>query len=380
VIKKDKNPKKILFLSNGNGEDSIAGAIIAKLPGDVSVEAYPLIGFGNSYKNICPIVGPRLHIPSEGHRQAGSIAKDIKGGMLTGTFKTIKFLRSIKGSYDKIIAVGDSVTPILSVLAGIKIDIYLDVYKNSYAHKYPGIERWAIKKTCNKVYCRDEKLAASLRQAGVNAISKGNIMLDLVPFGQYDIEPLRKNKFAITLLPGSRKTAAQNFKLQTDAIRKLPKKLYPDIFVAVANGVLPDELAKVTSMKYHQAKTEAKSNIGYLSDNKLVLHLSKNIAGNLIEEADLILSQAGTLTIQALGMGKPVISFVHERDRKKRINDEKALSGDSNIIVSQNADELSEAISSLLQNKKERDRIGKIGKSRIGSTGTLEAVVADITN
>ncbi len=356
----------------------MAAAVVAELPNDISVEAYPLIGFGNSYKNICPIVGPRLHIPSEGHRKAGSIAKDIKGGMIAGTYKTIRFLRSIKNKYDKIIAVGDSVTPILSVLAGTKIDIYLDVYKNSYAHQYRAIERWAIKKTCNKVYCRDDILAASLRQTGVNAISKGNIMLDLVPFGQYDIKSYRRNRYAVVLLPGSRQTAAQNLKLQIDAIKKIRKTLSFDVFVAVADGVSPDELANVTSMKYHQAKMNNKSDIGHLSDGELVLNLSRNVAGDLIEEADLILSQAGTLTIQALGMGKPVVCFIEEHDRKKRIVDEKTLSGDSKIIVSQNADELSEVIGNLLQNKNERDRMGQIGKSRIGSTGTLKAVVADI--
>ncbi|MCF6327785.1 MAG: hypothetical protein L3J21_10910 [Devosiaceae bacterium] len=300
--------------------------------------------------------------------------------MLAGTFKTIRFLRSIKGKYDKIVAVGDSVTPILSVLAGIKIDIYLDVYKNSYAHRYPGIERWAIKKTCNKVYCRDENLATSLRQAGVNAISKGNIMLDLVPFGQYDIACRRKNKFALTLLPGSRKATAKNLKFQIDAIKKIPKKLYPDIFVAVASGISLEELAKETSMEYHPAKTDNKSDLGTLSDNDLALNLTSNVAGNIIEAADLVLGQAGTLTFQALGLGRPVISFIVTSDRAKRIADEKLLAGESRIFVPQNSNVLSEEISSLLQNKKERDRMGEIGKSRIGSTGTLKAVVADIIN
>ena len=380
MSKKDKNPKKILFLSNGNGEDSLAAAVVAKLPNDIFVEAYPLIGFGNAYKNICPIVGPRLHIPSEGHRQAGSIAKDVKGGMLTGTYKTIRFLRSIKGEYDKIVAVGDSVSPILSVLAGQKIDIYLDVYKNGYAHKYMKLERWAIKKACNKVYCRDDILAASLRQFGVDAVSKGNIMLDLVPFGQYKIEPRRKNKLLLALLPGSRKTTAKNLKFQIEAIKKLPKKLYPDIFVAVAGGISLEELAKETSMTYHQAKTDNKSDLGSLSDGELSLNLTSNVAGDIILAADLVLSQAATLTLQALGMGKPVISFIETHDRPKRINDRKALAGESRIFTSQDVNELGEAISALMQNKEERNRMGQIGISRIGSTGTLSYVIADIVS
>jgi len=376
----EKTIKKILFLSNGNGEDSLAAAVVAKLPNDIFVEAYPLIGFGNAYKNICPIVGPRLHIPSEGHRQAGSIAKDVKGGMLTGAFKTVKFLRSIRGEYDKIVAVGDSVTPILSVLAGLKIDTYLDVYKNGYAHKYMKLEQWAIKKACNKVYCRDDILAASLRQSGIDAVSKGNIMLDLVPFGQYNIKPHRKNKLLLALLPGSRKTTAKNLKFQIEAIKKLPKKHYPDIFVAVAGGISLEDLAKETSMTYHRAKTDHKSDLGSLSDSELSLNLTSNVAGDIILAADLVLSQAATLTLQALGMGKPVISFIETHDRPKRINDRKALAGESRIFTSQDINELGEAISALMQNKEERNRMGQIGISRIGSTGTLEYVIADIVS
>ena len=377
---KASKSKRILFLVNGNGEDSIAASIISKLPKDILVDAFPIIGFGNAYKNICPIVGPRLFIPSQGHRQAGSIAKDIKGGMILGTWKTIKFLRSIKGQYDKIIAVGDSVTPFLCFFAGLKIDIYLDVYKNGYAHKYSKLERWVIKKTAKKVYNRDDILASSLRQVGVDAISKGNIMLDLTPFGKYDVMPYRQKKYIIILLPGSRKTTAKNLKIQLDAIRKLPKEIIPDIFVAVANDISLDELANETSMKYYEAKTNNKADLGYLSDGEINLNLTFGVAGNIIEEADLLLSQAATLTLQALGMGKPVISFIEKHDREKRIADRKKLAGQSRIFTSQNIDELAKATKNLLLDKKERKKMGEIGKIRIGTKGTLKAVLKDISS
>ncbi len=372
--------KKILFISNGNGEDSMAAAIAKQLPKDILVDAYPIIGFGNSYKDICPIIGPRVHIPSQGHRKAGSIAKDVKGGMVSGTWKTIKFLRSIKAKYDKIIVVGDSVVPILSVLAGLKIDIYLDVYKNGYAHKYLKIEKWAIKKSSKKVYCRDDILADSLRKSGVDAISKGNIMLDLVPFGIYDVEQYCDKKFTLSLFPGSRKTTAINLKFQTEALKRLPKELVPDIFVAVARDISVDELTKVTGMKYFKATTKNLSDLGYLSDGEIKLHLTSDVAGNIIKASDLLLSQAATLTLQALGMGKPVISFLEENDRPKRTEDRKKLAGESRIFVAQNIEEMAKAIEGLLLDKKERDRMGLIGRTRIGTTGTLEAVLMDITN
>ena len=375
----DKENKRILFISNGNGEDSISAAIIKEIPKELLVDAFPVIGFGSAYKGVCNIVGPVMHIPSEGHRKAGSIAKDIKGGMLSGTWRTIKFLRSIKGKYDKIIAIGDSVVPILCTLAGIKIDIYLDVYKNGYAHKYLKIERWAIKKSCKKTYCRDDVLAASLRKHKINAISKGNIMIDIIPFGEYDVSLHRSKKTAVTLLPGSRKTVARNLKLQVEAIKNLPKKLYPDIFIAVARNISVEELAKATSMKYHGAISKQASDLGYLSDGELKLNLTSDVAGNIIKASDMVLSQAGTLTQQALGMGKPVISFIEAQDRQKRIDDRKKLTAQSHIFVRQDVDELAQTMKGLLGDKKQRDRMGEIGKSRIGSTGTLAAIIADIS-
>ncbi|MCF6343956.1 MAG: hypothetical protein L3J15_04665 [Devosiaceae bacterium] len=374
----DKENKRILFISNGNGEDSISAAIIKEIPKGFLLDAFPVIGFGSAYGGVCNIVGPVMHIPSEGHRKAGSIAKDIKGGMLSGTWRSIKFLRSIKGKYHKIIAIGDSVVPILCTLAGIKIDIYLDVYKNGYAHTYLKIERWAIKKACKKTYCRDDILAASLRKYKINAISKGNIMIDIIPFGDYDVSLHRSKKTAITLLPGSRKTTARNLKLQVEAIKKLPKALYPDIFVAVARDISVEELAKVTSMKYHEAISKQASDLGYLSDGELKLNLTSGVAGNIIKASDVLLSQAATLTLQALGIGKPAISFIEDNDRPKRTSDRKKLAGDSRVFVSQDADELAHAMKNLLGDKKQRDRMGEIGKSRIGSSGTLAAVISDI--
>jgi len=370
--------KRVLFISNGNGEDSITASIIKNLPKNILVEAYPIIGFGNAYENICPIIGPRLHIPSQGHRQAGSIAKDVKGGMISGTWRTIKFLRSIKGKYDKVIVVGDATIPILSALAGLKIDIYLDVYKNGYAHKYIWLERWAIKKTSLKVYCRDDILAASLRDFGIDAISKGNIMIDIIPFGDYDVKQHRSKKSAIVVLPGSRKTTAENLKFQVDALRKLPKELTPDIFVAVAKDISIDELSQATLMQYYEPISKQAADLGYLSDGNLRLNLSHDVAGNIIEIADLLLSQAGTLALQALGLGKPVISFISDEDRPKRIADRKLLASESHIFTSKDKNELAQIIKKLLLDKKERNRMGKIGVSRIGSTGTLRVVIADI--
>ena len=71
---------KLLIISNGHGEDSIAAEIVRRLPKTIEVNAYPTLGDGRAYKDVCPIVGPRRHLPSEGHRLRGSLIRDALAG------------------------------------------------------------------------------------------------------------------------------------------------------------------------------------------------------------------------------------------------------------------------------------------------------------
>ena len=75
---------KLLIISNGHGEDSIAAEIVRRLPKTIEVNAYPTLGDGRAYEGVCPIVGPRRHLPSEGHRLRGSLIRDALAGFGIG--------------------------------------------------------------------------------------------------------------------------------------------------------------------------------------------------------------------------------------------------------------------------------------------------------
>lgn len=373
--------RRVLFIANGLGEDSIAAAIIAKLPSDIEPAAYPVVGSGKAYDGLCPIVGPRAHIPSEGWRHtSGSVARDIKGGMLSSVRPAINFLKEQRGTYDRVVTVGDAVTPLLCRLAGLKIDIYLDVFKSGYAHRYSFLERWLIKSVARRVYCRDDMLAAALRDAGVDAKCAGNIMLDTVPYGRYGIGKRRTHAHMITLMPGSREWTGESLALQLAALKKLPEALMPDIFVAVAGGVDIADLTEATGLQHKKPKTKTGADLGRLEGDGLVVHLARGVAGNLIEESDVVLSQAGTGTQQALGLGKPVITINRADNRPKRMRDEQALMGEGRILVPEDPDALASALTGLLENEDERARRGTIGRERLGGPGTLDAVIADLTS
>jgi uncharacterized protein (TIGR03492 family) len=178
---------RFLFISNGHGEDAIAAAIVARLPNTVSVEAYPMIGAGNAYAGICPIVGPRATLASEGWRNVkGSLRRDIATGGLGTIPPALNFLRKINGKYDRVVVVGDMVGVLACYLSGHRGLYYLDVYKTGAARLYSGPERWAIKRACKTVFCRADNLARTLEHVGVDARSAGNVMMDAIPYGDRD--------------------------------------------------------------------------------------------------------------------------------------------------------------------------------------------------
>lgn len=371
---------RVLFIANGNGEDSIAAAIIRDLPDNVTADAYPIIGKGGAYDGVCNIVGPRLSVPSEGWRHTkGSLRRDMFGGAFLGIGPAVKFLRSMREQYDSVVAVGDAVPLLLCAAARLPIDIYLDVFKSGYSHKYNIIERALIRHISKKTYCRDDMLAASLRQKGVPAVSAGNIMTDTIPRTNYNMAVKRLHPMAVTLMPGSRDWTAQSLKVQLEALRRMPSELDADIFVAVANSIDPQHLADEVGMDFKPSRSANPADLGKLSCKGIVAHLARGAVGNLIDASDLVLSQAGTGTQQALGLGKPVITFNRADNRKKRMADEQALMGDARILTGPDAKSLADALRALLADAGERRRLGEIGSKRLGGPGTLAAVVADLS-
>jgi uncharacterized protein (TIGR03492 family) len=128
-------------------------------------------------------------------------------------------------------------------------------------------------------------------------------------------------------------------------------------------------------MAWVSPSTNEAADLGMLMGEGLMVHLATGVAGNLIEAADLVLSQAGTATQQALGMGKPVITFNRADNRKKRMADEQALMGEARILVENDPAALSAATLKLLTNAEERARLGAIGRERLGPSGAASKIV-----
>lgn len=368
---------RYLFISNGHGEDWISAAIVARLPTWIEAEAYPMIGAGNAYANVCRIVGPRASLASEGWRNVkGSLRRDLATGGLRTVPPALSFLRRMRGKYDCVVVVGDMVGVLACLGTGHRNLIYLDVYKTGAARLYSGPERWAIKQTCATVFCRSDNLARTLVHIGVDARCAGNIMMDTIPSGDYDARARRSRSQAVTLLPGSRALTAESFALQVEALRTLPEALRPDVFLAVAGSVNVDDLAKKTGLRRTAMLSAESADLGELSDGTLTIHMARgNAMGNLLAASDLVLSQAGTATVQALGLGKPAITVVNPRDRRSRFTDEQMLFGEARTVVPPEPAAIGIALRNLLEHDDERRRLANIGRERIGGPGAIHAVL-----
>jgi uncharacterized protein (TIGR03492 family) len=373
--------QRFLIISNGHGEDWIASAIATRLVGEHYVDAYPVVGSGGAYMGICPIVGPRGRLESGGARTAkGSLRRDLAKGGLAMVPPALRFLHSVRNCYDRIVVVGDVMVPFVALVTGLRDLYYIDCYKTGAARLYSAAERFVLSRTCAKVFCRADNLAEMLRQAGMDASAPGNLMMDTIPSGDYDVQSRRTAPLAVTLLPGSRAETVENFSRQIAALRQMPEASRPDVFVAVAGDVSVEDMADAAGLKRGNVLSTESDDLGSLSDGRLNVHLLRGRAmGNALYASDIVLSQAGTATVQALGLGKPVIHMTSPKDRQSRFLDEQKLFGDARIAVPGQPDLVAQALLTLMGSADERARLGAIGRQRIGGPGALDRVLAELT-
>jgi uncharacterized protein (TIGR03492 family) len=369
--------QRVLVISNGIGEDSIGAEIVRRLPRSLVAEAYPTLGEGQAYGGVCPIVGPRARLASEGSRvDRGTLRRDIAAGGLGTIPPALKFLRAARSTYDSFLVVGDFIGVAACWLAGVRDIVYIDAYNTGYGRRYHLAEKLVMRRVCRTVFCRSPKLADQLRPLGIDARATGNIMMDTVAAGDYDAARRRLRLKAVTLLPGSRETTVGNFALQIDALALLPEESRPDIFVAVADGIDPADLARATNLFPHVPQGRERSDLGRLSGRGLHVHLARGALKPLVEASDLVLSQAGTATVQALGLGRPVITFARQTDRLQRFVDENRLFGEARIIVPADAQRIAAEVQRLLGDEAERKRLGELGKARVGGPGVIDDIIA----
>lgn len=307
---------KVLFLSNGHGEDLNASLILAALRSlepSLQIGAMPLVGMGNAYRRLqVDIIGPTQNLPSGGiiYLNLWNWVKDITSGLIGLTLQQIRAVLQEKTSCDLLIAVGDIVPIVIAYLTGRPFVAFIVSTSSYYEGKLrlPWITEFCLRSPrCQRVFTRDEFTAEDLQQRGLKkAIFAGYPIMDVLQSNHYDLE-LEPNLPMIALLPGSRlPEAIDNLQLQLNACEAIALKRPMQFRAALVPSITEEDLqALAQKMGWH-----------YHGSGKLLNPIQNfrviccwDAFADILQQCDLAIGMAGTAVEQAVGLGKPVVQI-----------------------------------------------------------------------
>jgi hypothetical protein len=355
--------KRILFITNGHGEDIIAAQIIKKLKGKrLKIDVMPVVGKGDSFRNIkVNVIGPKKLLPGGGFglRNYSYLIKDLLSGLIGKVIAQVKTILSNKGKYDLVIGIGDIVPIIYSILAGCKF-IFVGINKSQYykklAFNYTFLERLLLKNYCELTLARDVKTARALSSFGIKAKYIGNPMMDAVQNIRVSAHQNIREKKTIGFLPGTRDDAYKNieaFYMIAGQIKRLDKSI--DLIMS-----LPANLDKTILNKIRtQTKIPSTENFN-----------------EVLGSSDLIIGLSGTGNEQAAGSGIPVIAFP---GRGAQFNPrfaagQKELLGNALLLLPRDPWIVAKEAISLVRDRKRIKRMSTAGKKRMGRPGATAKI------
>ncbi len=384
--------KSILFLSNGYAEDAISASIIEKLHEnlpDLEIKALPLVGEGKFYNRTnTKVLGPCRVTASGGFMKAGlsHIVKDIKSGYLKALREYVTTLKTERISTYLVVCVGDIFLVLLSVLFVKRPIIFLPTAKSDYIRQHYKIEKWLMRHFCQLVITRDKKTASSLRSSGIPAVYVGNAMMDCLKITGEDFG-IRTNEPVIGILPGSKQEAYDNLMTILDATEEITKQMSISGRVNFLLALAPSlELRKIAdtaskkdgwTLKDSTLEERKKGVIAHLvSQDGTIIKVTQGRFGDVLNRSQVIIGLSGMGNEQAVGMGKPVVTFPGKGPQitKKFLQVQQKLLGGATFIVKNNGKAVADKVCSLLHRPEELNRIVRIGRERMGEAGASKRI------
>jgi uncharacterized protein (TIGR03492 family) len=379
--------KRLLVLSNGAGEDSIACKILQKLPQDLRslVVCCPLVGSGHAFEDRFEIVGPRVSPPSEGlFRESWRLAiRDLASGVIGGHLRQLSFLRRNRADIGLAVAVGDLFPVLWAGLGGMKRVMFVGTAKSEFHHPYSALERLLLRILVDRSVVRDGATAQRLMEHGIKAQWFGNAMMDEVQ-PQGHALPFVTGRPVITLFPGSRAQAPGVLAYQLEVL-ELVRLSHPDIEVgvALAPGTHCSDLVLCAERQgWRMEAGTGPHHPGTLRRGEAWVHLLSGVLGDLLQASSLALGQAGTANEQAAGAGVPVVAYDPRGEKglrwyRKR---QKGLLGDAVSVVQEDQAIIASQLQLLLNNSQERERRAEIGRERMGPPGGCQRMADAIAD
>lgn len=382
--------KTVLFMSNGYGEDTIASTIIKGIKSsrpEIAIDALPLVGEGIAYNNSgAEIIGPRRLMPSGGMipGNIGNLFRDFFNGLGRLTLDQISTIISVRKKVITTVAVGDIYPVIMSGCFSQKPIIMIGTAKSNYFYHYNNIEKMIIRSSCSIVFTRDEITAENLRNSAINAKWFGNVMMDSLDITGEDFG-VNSDFPCIGILPGSRREAFKDIVILMEAVEKLWNLHEGKVsfVMAVPESIEVEMLVKNIesagwSLVCVDSGAGSKEMIQDFVKCEIRVRITRSCFGDVLHRSNIIIGQAGTGNEQAVGMGKPVVTFDSEGKEemgwyRKR---QKGLLGDSISVVSRDGGIIAEEACALLKDNERYEKMKNIGFERMGPKGASEKIVS----
>jgi uncharacterized protein (TIGR03492 family) len=315
-------PKRVLFISNGHGEDNHSAYVIRtlrELAPDVEIAAIPIVGEGNAYRRLgVPILGPTQVLPSGGFTYVNRwlLLKDIRAGLLSLSWRQIRAIRRHGPQFDLVHATGDSVGQTCAYLTGRPFISFISCLSALYeGHLQTDfVMRFVVRSPrCRAIITRDPYTAEDLQQQGFAKVHYGGIpSLDwLLPEGK-DLE-LQPDTPMVALLPGSRMPeAVRNFKLQMQFVQEAAQLMGASVQFRAA--LVPALMAEVATLATEMGWQFQHGRLTYeLAPGQRAEILCYDDAFNdIVCQTTLVIGMAGLAVDQAVAIGKPVIQIPGE--------------------------------------------------------------------
>lgn len=408
---------RLLCLSNGHGEDTIALRILQALqqqPDCPTIEVLPIVGEGHVYQKAgFPLIGSVKAMPSGGfiYQDGRQLARDIQGGLLQLTLAQIKAIRAWarrgNGKTGKqkeaslILAVGDIVPMAFAWMSGVpfafvgtaKSEYYLrdetgelprqswwnDRLERATGCVFQPWERWLMTRSrCRAVFPRDRITAQTLQQFGVPAFDLGNPMMDGL---EADELPFAASGLAIALIPGSRPPECYaNWELILQALDAITSPVSARIAnefqtpIEFLSAIVPSlDLAPFHQklIAHHWQPIDSQT----YQKNVATLRLLPGQFAACIQRAEIAISLAGTATEQFVGLGKPALIIPGDGPQFTPgfAEAQTRLLGESVILIEKPEDAAAE-LRSLLNDRDRLQRIAENGKRRMGEPGAAARI------
>jgi uncharacterized protein (TIGR03492 family) len=376
---------RVLFVSNGHGEAAIANRIACEMremePGSIR-DHLALVGesAGESMRE----VGPRRTMPSGGLIAMGNVrnlVRDLRAGLLSLVAAQRRFLRTVRGSYDAAVAVGDVYCLAMARRAQTKT-IFVGTAKSVSVAPYGKFERRLLSRA-QACFVRDDATVRSLREAGLSVEPSANVIVDLFANAEDPDAARAGGGFdpVLALFPGSRPSAYGDaaFLLQVVAEIAAAHRTAGAV-LSVAPGLDPARFAADAQRAGWEVSGGISARIPFVLSRRgrTVVRAWNGPLGAVLARADLVLGQAGTANEGAAAAGVPVVAFDRERDtgsRWYRQRQQGLLDGALAVLPG----DLPAAVGGvvdLLSDPDRRRQMAEIGRARMGAPGGARRVAA----